>query len=47
MNDININQDRPQLIRLDIRINGMRKVKEVLYKLQTDIKRNNTINKKG
>ena len=47
MNTINIIEDSPQLIRLDIRINGMRKVKEVLYKLQTDIKRNNTINKKG
>ena len=47
MNTINIIEDSPQLIRLDIRINGMRRVKEVLRERNTSKERNNTINKKG
>jgi len=47
MNAINIIEDTPQLIRLDIRINGMRRVKEVLRERKTNIERNNKYNKKG
>ena len=47
MDSISIIQDNPQLIRLDIRINGMRRVKEVLRERKTNIERNNKYNKKG
>ena len=47
MDSISIIQDNPQLIRLDIRINGMRRVKEVLRERKKNIERNNKYNKKG
>ena len=45
MKTIDIIQDSPQLIRLDIRINGYRRVKEVVRssKQKTNVRRNNNI----
>ena len=45
MQTIDIIQDSPQLIRLDIRINGYRSIKEVVRssKQKTNVRRNNNI----
>jgi len=42
MQTIDIIQDSPQLIRIDVRINGYRKIKEVVRrsKQKTNVRRN-------